>query len=54
MTLEEAWECDDITAEEAKAEIDKHDVEGGWPAFIRDCGQHETYTGDTVLGWLGY
>jgi|TARA_R110002167_G_scaffold294935_1_gene499525 hypothetical protein len=54
MTLEESFECEDLTPEEARLEIERHASDGGWKAFIHDCGQHETYTGEVVLGWLGY
>lgn len=54
MTYDEAIEAHDITRQEARAEIDRHTAEGGWEAFIAECGDLEFYDGATVLGWLGY
>lgn len=52
-TYEEA--CDaEVTREEARQEIAKHDVDGGFEAFLRDVGDKETYSGQEVLDWLGY
>ena len=54
MTLDEAMECDDLTRAEARQEIARHDVEGGWKAFLAEVGAKSHYTGQEVLGWLGY
>ncbi|CBJ36130.1 conserved hypothethical protein (plasmid) [Ralstonia solanacearum CMR15] len=43
-----------VTRAEAKAEIDKHDCDGGFAAFIAEVGDREEYTGKDVLDWLGY
>ena len=50
------WEaCEaEVTRSEAKAEIAKHQVEGGWDLFVREVGDKETYSGQEVLDWLGY
>jgi hypothetical protein len=53
MNLLEAMEAE-VTREEAKAEIDRHDSDGGWDVFIAEHGDHPEYEGATVLGWLGY
>ena len=46
--------CDTtFTKAQAKREVDAHDGDG-WEAFLTDCGDHETYLGQTVLDWLGY
>lgn len=41
-----------VTREEARTEIARH--YGEWDEFLVDCGDHATYSGGTVLGWLGY
>ena len=52
-TYEEA--CDaEVTREEARLEIAKHDVDGGFESFVQEVGDRETYTGQEVLDWLGY
>lgn len=53
MTYEEAIEAT-VTRDEAQREIAKHDVEGGFAAFIRDVGDKAEYSGKEVLDWLGY
>ena len=51
MTLDEAFEAT-ITKAEAISEIEKH---GHAPAeFFADVGERAEYTGQDVLGWLGY
>ena len=54
MTLDESLDYDDFTPAEAKREISRHDVEGGWKAFLAEVGAKSHYTGQEVLGWLGY
>lgn len=44
----------EVTQMEAKAEIGKHDVEGGFARFLQEVGDKEYYTGQEVLDWLGY
>ena len=44
----------EVTRDEAVAEIDRHDVEGGVPAFLAEVGDRPRYLGAEVLGWLGY
>jgi hypothetical protein len=51
-SLEDAMELDDITPQEAKKEIEKHDAE--WADFERDVGKKPQYTGEEILTWLGY
>ncbi|CAE6842653.1 hypothetical protein [Paraburkholderia aspalathi] len=47
--------CEEIvTRAEAKAEIDKHDCEGGWEGFLAEAGDRPEYEGRDVLDWLGY
>lgn len=43
-----------VTRAEARREIAKHDVEGGWEAFRAEVGDREFYRGAEVLDWLGY
>lgn len=55
MTYDEAIEAT-VTRAEARAEIARHDLgePDPWALFIAECGDHPTYPGATVLGWLGY
>lgn len=53
MTYEDAME-EVVTRAEAKAEIDKHDVPGGWELFLAEVGDKTEYEGSEVLNWLGY
>ena len=56
MNLEEAMEVT-VTKEEARQEIAKHGKytpEITFEAFVEEYGDHETYCGGDVLGWLGY
>lgn len=43
-----------ITRAQAKAEIVKHEVDGGWAEFVAEVGDRDTYQGSEVLDWLGY
>lgn len=52
--LWQALELDDISREEARREIARHDVEGGFEAFLAEVGDRERYYGHEVLEWLGY
>ena len=51
MTYEEAVEAT-VSAQEAKIEIEAHGH--AWADFVADLGEHSTYSGKDVLGWLGY
>jgi hypothetical protein len=51
-SYEEAMDLDDVTPEEAQREIKKHQM--NWEDFIADVGEKPSYTGQEVLGWLGY
>ena len=42
----------EVTRAEAMHEIRIHNQE--WSEFVRDHGDHDTYNGAVVLGWLGY
>lgn len=53
MTYDEAIETT-FTRAEARREIEAHDSDGGWSAFVAEVGDKAEYTGDEVLGWLGY
>lgn len=53
MNYHEAIEAE-VSREEARREIEKHDCDGGFEQFLKDVGDKETYTGEEVLGWLGY
>lgn len=37
---------------EAQREIARHGL--AWDEFVADCGDSATYSGQTVLDWLGY
>lgn len=50
--IEDALEVDDLTPLEARIEIEKHGQK--WAEFAEEHGDKETYTGEEVLGWLGY
>lgn len=52
MDYSEACEAT-VTREEAKREIAKHDGPE-WSEFLDDVGDRAEYTGEEVLGWLGY
>ena len=49
----EACEAE-VTREEARLEIAKHDVDGGFALFLQEVGDRETYYGQEILDWLGY
>jgi hypothetical protein len=51
MDLQHAMEAT-VTRQQAQREIAKHSAE--WSKFVAEHGDHETYRGETVLGWLGY
>lgn len=47
--------CEEIvTRAEAKAEIEKHDIDGTFETFLAEVGDREEYEGREVLDWLGY
>ncbi|PRE41222.1 hypothetical protein C6P97_28225 [Burkholderia multivorans] len=51
-TYEDA--CDmTVTRAEAEAEIGRHDVAGGFSAFLAEVGDRPEYEGKEVLDWLG-
>ncbi|EXF95768.1 hypothetical protein HK44_020435 [Pseudomonas fluorescens HK44] len=51
MNYQEA--CDaTVSREEARREIDKHG--SSFVEFMQDIGDREEYSGEEVLGWLGY
>jgi len=51
MNYEDACEAE-VTRAEARAEIDKHDVPGGFAAFLEEVGDRDAYLGHEVLDWL--
>lgn len=51
MTYLEACEAT-VTRKEAEREIAKHQC--SFNEFLQDVGDREEYTGDEILGWLGY
>ncbi len=53
MDYETACEAE-VSRDEARQEIERHDVDGGFAAFLADCGDHQAYQGAVVLDWLGY
>lgn len=52
-TYEDACEMT-VTRDEAEAEIGRHDVDGGFAAFLAEVGDRAEYEGKEVLDWLGY
>ncbi len=44
----------EITRTQARDEIAKHDVPGGFEQFLIDVGDKATYLGSEILNWLGY
>lgn len=50
-TYMEACEAE-VTKEQARREIAKYDVEGGFERFLQEVGDRETYEGKEVLDWL--
>lgn len=53
MTYEDAIEAE-VTREEARREIARHQVEGAFEEFLAEVGDRPTYNGAEVLGFLGY
>lgn len=53
MSYEDAIEAT-VTREEARREIERHDIDGTFDDFIREVGDRAEYTGEEVLAWLGY
>lgn len=43
----------EVTREEARLEIEQHDLPGAFEEFLKEVGDKETYTGKEVLDWLG-
>ena len=53
MNYEDA--CDaEVTREEARVEIEKHDLPGAFDLFLQEVGDRPTYIGREVLDFLGY
>lgn len=52
MNYQDAMEQDDISQVEALAELKKHGA--SVVEFFEDVGNKPVYTGEEVLGWLGY
>lgn len=53
MIYEEAIEAT-VTREEARREIERHDIDGKFDDFLREVGDRTEYSGEEVLAWLGY
>lgn len=53
MTYHDALDAE-ITREEARLEIAKHDAPGGFQLFLQEAGDKDEYLGHEVLDWLGY
>lgn len=51
MTFDDAMEST-VTKGEAKREIRLHHCD--WAEFVTEYGDHDEYSGETVLIWLGY
>lgn len=50
--IDDALGVDDLTPIEARIEIERHGKV--WWDFTQEHGEKEAYTGEEVLGWLGY
>lgn len=44
----------EISKEDARREIEKHDSDGGFQQFLKDVGDKPKYKGSEILDWLGY
>ena len=44
----------EVTQEEARREIERHDIDGTFADFLKEVGDKPTYLGAEVLNWLGY
>lgn len=53
MNFDEAMDAV-VSRDEARKEIELHQVEGGWTAFVEEIGDKPEYSGAEVLAWLGY
>lgn len=53
MTYNEALDAK-VTREEARREIAKYDVPGGFELFLQEVGDKAEYLGREVLDWLGH
>lgn len=53
MTYNEALDAE-VTREEARREIAKYDVPGGFELFLQEVGDKAEYLGREVLDWLGH
>jgi tRNA1(Val) A37 N6-methylase TrmN6 len=53
MDYEDACEAT-VTREEARREIARHNIDGTFEDFLAEVGDRAEYSGDEVLGWLGY
>lgn len=51
MTVQEAFEME-VTAFEAKLEVEQHGC--SFEDFQKEVGDKNSYSGEEVLGWLGY
>ena len=52
MSYDEAIIATDISPKEAQREIRRHDAD--WNEFVKEVGVKERYTGEEILGFLGY
>ena len=53
MSYEEAIETT-VSREEARREIERHDIDGTFADFLSEVGDRAEYSGEEVLAWLGY
>jgi len=51
-TSEEVMDFEDVTPAEAQGWIADHGA--SWADFTAEVGDKPEYTGEEVLGWLGY
>jgi hypothetical protein len=43
-----------VSRADARREIEKHEADGGFAAFLEEVGDRPEYKGKEVLDWLGY
>jgi hypothetical protein len=53
MNYYESAEDMTITKQRALIELDKHGITD-YSEFYKDMGDHDTYSAQAVLAWLGY
>lgn len=52
MTTQEALDGQPVTTEEARREVERHNLE--WDSFVEECGERQEYSSTVIMAWLGY